>query len=402
MQPDEAGEILAVVAEGLGCSIRSHRLIGEHISGDGLVSGHEVVLLAPDGTASTQVIYLESRPTSQPREGVLVLRDDATGDEVAVWLYPQDPALPALPTVVYSDAAAVLLDRLGLDGAGLRLDVVAYRPGRRAVVRAETNATVRFLKVVPPEKVQGLNALYALWRGHGIAVPETLGWTDNGMIAFAHARGTPVPDAIGTVAREADGFLGAVERLCVAAAAIPSSKPARQSLARRIRWYARRLSAEAPELAGQIDAARGGIDALLADHPAGPPVTVHGDLHIGQLFIDPTSPAHITSVLDIDTGGHGDPADDAAAFYAHLLVTALMHRDNRDDAQETAALELAEAWRERWPGHPLSGPQAHSFVARVRAIAATHLLAHALGTPTHRRELVERARRLVEPAQHGR
>ena len=102
-------------------------------------------------------------------------------------------------------------------------------------------------------------------------------------------------------------------------------------------------------------------------------MTVHGDLHLGQVFVDPLNPTEIVGVLDIDTAGLGDAADDAAALVAHLLVTA-EHRDRQGErAFALTARSLAGRARMRWASEGDPG-----FAARAAAITATHLLGHAL------------------------
>jgi aminoglycoside phosphotransferase (APT) family kinase protein len=101
-------------------------------------------------------------------------------------------------------------------------------------------------------------------------------------------------------------------------------------------------------------------------------VTIHGDLHMGQLFVDPEQPSVIAGILDIDTAGVGDPADDAGAFYAHLIALA-ESLSTRDPSSAAASFEIAAAWRARWRRNLNAG-----FADRASAIAATHLLGHAL------------------------
>src|SRR5690606_11465415 len=98
------------------------------------------------------------------------------------------------------------------------------------------------------------------------------------------------------------------------------------------------------------------------------PVTVHGDLHLGQVFVDTTTRNSIVGLLDIDTAGLGDPADDAAAMWAHLKVTAHQRGEHGASAER-----LARVARDRWPR--ASDP---SFAARAGAIGAVHMLGHTL------------------------
>jgi hypothetical protein len=113
--------------------------------------------------------------------------------------------------------------------------------------------------------------------------------------------------------------------------------------------------------------------------------------HVGQVFVDPQHPSRITGVLDIDTAGLGDPADDAAAFYAHLVVTAQHHRSRGDDDLAEKCLSLAGSARERW-----SGRADDEFAVRARAIAATHLLGHILTAGGYGAVLLSAAEDLVE------
>lgn len=395
-------ELLEGLAESLGFTLVSSRSLGLEVSGDGFISGHEIGLRSADGALQSQVVYLDTRSTRngdagqrdrQPRDGVLTMRNADTGDEVAVWLYPKDPALPALPSAVFPDAATVLLRRMGQDAADLELTLVAYRPGKRAVIRAAWPTGVAYLKVVAPEQVAALHARYSRWRAAGLPVPNTLGWTDDGIVVFTELPGVVAAQAIERFGDDAR-FLDAVERLSRTIARVPGERPARVSLSRRLDWYERRVrmlleETGDDELATLRTICRR-IDATLSGAAEPRPVMVHGDLHVGQLFVDPADPGRICGVLDIDTAGLGDPADDAAALHAHLVMSALTMRTAGDHESAARYDRLADRWRERWTHHEDPG-----FSDRAHAISATHLLAHTLGRTVPAGWLLERARGLV-------
>lgn len=384
---DDNAEILGAIAADLELRVTAHRVISDSVSGDGYVSGHELELDTVDGDRQTQLIYLETRPSQEPRDGVLAFRNEETGDEVAAWLYPRDPALPALSTAVFPDAAAVVLRKLGIAADSLTIILVAYRPGKRAVVRMDTAAATVFVKILNPGLVAELHARYACWSDAGLPVPTTLGWTDDGLVAFAALGGVPASAAIADLG---DSFLDSLEDIIRRYAAVPSATLARASLATRLSWYERRLAEHAPELADQVHPVCRRIESLLVAGGTPALVTVHNDLHLGQLFVDPEHPETITGILDIDTAGVGDPADDAGAFYAHLVVTAVFHHEHGDDETAEHFEQLAERWRRRWARHPDAG-----LVSRAHAIAATHLLAHALGSFVPPAALVSRAAALI-------
>ena len=392
--PDDL-EILAATAEGLGTELESWQLVQEGVSGDGVVRAYETVLRRTGAATQaeeepvTQVFYLETADTPRTQvteqDGVLVFRNEETGDEVSVWLYPKDPALPALPTVVYPQAAAVILSKMGINPSGLNLHLVAYRPGRRAVVRMQTDRGTIFMKVVRPHQIIDLHERYRLWAGAGVPVPRTLGWNEDGLIGFESLNGVPAHEMIEHLG---DAFLDSVEALIDRYGHIDSTGAARTSLAERRDWYVRRLTRQHPELEGRLVVLEGEIARRLRDTGRAEKRTVHSDLHLGQIFVHPDQPDTITGVLDIDTAGVGDPADDAAALYAHLLVSADFAVERQHGSQ--AHFErLAAAWRERWE------VRGGAFVARAHAIAATHLIAHGLGGLVPAERLIARTEQLL-------
>jgi aminoglycoside phosphotransferase (APT) family kinase protein len=193
-------------------------------------------------------------------------------------------------------------------------------------------------------------------------------------------------------------FLDQLEFLCSLLEVVPAVNTARTSLFNRLDWYLERLTERLPGDAARIievgnAIARKGAEGREFEFT---PVTIHGDLHLGQLFVDASNPSEIAGILDIDTAGVGDPADDAGAFYAHLIALA-ESIEYRDPGSAAACFRLADAWVARWRRNRNAG-----FDARARAIAATHLLGHALQPraldPTAASQrLLERANSLVDP-----
>jgi aminoglycoside phosphotransferase len=314
---------------------------------------------------------------------------------VAVWLYPSDPALPALRTVTDVASAAAVLGSLGIDASPSSVNVVSYRPGRRAVVRVDTESQRLFLKIVEPGKAESISERHELFRSSGLPVPRLLGWSADGVVAMSGLPGVEAQYAVATIVDQT-AFLDQLEFLCSLLEVVPAVNTARPSLFNRLDWYVDRLT---ERLGGDAVRVAEVGTAIAAKGMEGrefefTPVTIHGDLHLGQLFVDPESPSEIAGILDIDTAGVGDPADDAGAFYAHLVALA-ESLGERDPATASECFRLAEAWASRWRRNRNAG-----FDARARAIAATHLLGHALqpraADPTAAsRRLLERAGALV-------
>lgn len=387
---NEVQGILEAVADAVECTLASFRLMQEHVYGEGVIHAYELHLTTGDGETVSQVVYLETSPGDGEREGIPVFRDSETGDEVAVWLYPTDPALPALPTAVFPEAVGVILQKMGVDPKEIRLHLLAYRPGKRAVVKVDTEYATTYLKVVRPKTIEDLQAKYSLWREHGLPVPGTIGWSQEGLIGFTALTGVPALDAVEQLGAS---FIRATVALMRQYAEIPSESGARASLASRRDWYVRRVTREHPELGERIERLDTRIGELLDGAQVPEPSTIHGDLHLGQLFFTPGEPDVITGVLDIDTAGLGDPADDYAAMLAHLIVTAEFERAHeRGRANEYE--RVAQEWREHVK---TSADETDSdLLRRTDAIAATHILAHALGGHVPADTLLGRAETLLE------
>ncbi len=357
---------LEAVSAALGVELEDCEHRGGEPVDDGWVVGYRVRWRSPSGAVDDQTVYLHLDPRSGEREGVLRLSSDV--GTLDVWVYPRDPELPALPAAVFPSAASVLLERLGLSHAALDLRVASYRPTRRAVVRMASDEGTTWLKIVRPHLTERLVEQHGAWGRSGIPVPQVVAWSTEGLIALEEARGVEAASALGRLhSSDVPDLVDALDELSRAVARVPSTAAARASLATRVSWYVRRCAALDPSSAQRVE--RLGVRiADLSSPGVGAAVTVHGDLHLAQVFVDPERPTVITGLIDIDTAGAGDPADDAAALWAHLAATM----QGRDDRSTVAGI-LLDGLERSW-----TRPSDPGYGARVRAIAATHLLGHAL------------------------
>jgi aminoglycoside phosphotransferase len=247
--------------------------------------------------------------------GAVPLTADVDGIElqVGVWRWPFDPLLPALADLVTPDRAARRLD--GIVVAPVGVEVVAYRPTERAVVRVrDAVGAVVYVKVVPPEQVDPLRHRHDALADSGVPVPPVLGWDATaGWLALGALHGDTVRDRL----KGAPGpWPDADEYLRLAAAVRDAALDVRsvRTRAEDARGHAAALALVAPSLADPLARLVDALDPEV-ERSRTRRATIHGDVHEAQLVLDGR---HIVGLLDVDDAGIGDPLDDAATVLAHL------------------------------------------------------------------------------------
>lgn len=263
----------------------------------------------------------------------------ADGDrEVAVWLYPNDPELPGLARAAYPDAMASLLVEEGvvagpLRGADLDLEMIGYRPRRRAVLRVRTARETFFVKVLREKLFHDVLRRHRLLLGAGIPAPEVAAATDDFLLVLKLLRGRPLAKAVfdpedPCTAEQLIGVLDAMPAEIV-------------QLERRPPWsdavghYAAMVAQSLPALEPRLDWLTEQIASGLTGIPPGDEPT-HGDFHEGQIHVDG---GRVVGILDVDTAGPGRRADDLACLVAHLSTIQRMNPQ-----QEARVHHLIRTW----------------------------------------------------------
>ncbi|QEU12497.1 phosphotransferase [Dermabacter vaginalis] len=255
-------------------------------------------------------------------EQSLVMTD---GDmNVRVWRYPHDPWLPMLPQVCYPDVLHETLAQLGVptgyaEGTPVPVEVVSYRPGRRAVLKAALADRNVFLKVFQPHTTSSVVNLHHTLLDAGVPVPAVLGATD-GLVVLAELPGTVLAKAViddGAQACHAADLVAMLDRL----PASLMNQPVRPPWTDSAEFYAGVVASSLPSLKDRLDVLVYRIELGLADVERRiglePTEVVHGDFYEAQVFVDHS---RVVGVLDIDGVGPGRRADDLACLCAHLSV----------------------------------------------------------------------------------
>ncbi|MCK8608678.1 phosphotransferase family protein [Agromyces sp. C10] len=310
---------------------------------------------------------------------------DESSDPAAVWVHPDDPHLPALAAAAFPHALAVLLARMGLPAAVESVEIAAYRPTRRAVIRARVGAGTVYVKVVRPDRVASIARRHRDFAEAGLPVPAMHGWSPSGLLVLAPADGTPLEAVVAGV--DPDAIVREVDRLRARIATVAGTPPpGRPSVAARADWYASRLARRVPALAG--DLGRLADVARRAHARRGPEVTAHGDLHVGQLFVADDART-LTGLIDVDTAATTDPGVDGGAFLAHAQASAVLADHAGEAARADAFRALAAAAEASWVTPADRTDREH---------AIAHLLAQAMQAACARND-VEAATTLIAGAR---
>lgn len=252
---------------------------------------------------------------------------------IGVWRWPFDPLLPALTTMVTAQLAA---DALRDIVAGpVDLQVVAYRPTERAVVRVTDGAgCVHYVKVLPPGEVAPLVERHVRLAAAGLPVPEVVA-VGEGWLAMTELRGTTLRDLVKGV----PGSWPLPARFSGLLSTLRSVElPARRSNGRVADAFghAAMLQAVAPSTRPALDRITAALEPA-RERAAVRLGTVHGDLHEAQVIV---ADGQLIGLLDIDDAGTGDHLDDMATLVAHTWFRAIVADD---DAAATRLARYADA-----------------------------------------------------------
>lgn len=278
-----------------------------------------------------------------PHAGTLPVEAEAPDGRalsVGVWRWPFDPVLVDLSTMVTPHLAnAHLRELVGGDAV---LEVVAYRPTERAVVRARGADREVYVKIVPPAVTAALTHRHVTLADAGLPVPRILA-TGSGWIAMEALGGTTLRDRLKNGSDRLPSPDRYQELLAVLGDVDLSDAAPVRSRIDDAPHHAAMLGTVLPDVRGRLDAI---VERLSAPSTSRPHIgTVHGDLHEAQLVVDDTT---VTGLLDIDDVGPGDPLDDVGALVAHLRFRALTSGDRRIEGYAAAVRSALSASYDDW------------------------------------------------------
>lgn len=250
----------------------------------------------------------------------------ADGDrEVAVWIYPKDPDLPGLVRAAYPETMADLLRRGGVisqnaTGDDLDLEMIGYRPRRRAVLRVHSHdpEAVFYVKVLRERTFHAVRQRHQLLADAGVPAPEVAFTTNDCLLVLRELPGRPLAQAVFDPEPPctAEQLVEVLDTMPAAVADLPRRPPWSDAVAH----YGAMVTQAVPSLDPKIDWLVEQIHGGLTGIPPGDEPT-HGDFHEGQVHV---AGGRVCGILDIDTVGPGRRADDLACLIAHLSTIQRM------------------------------------------------------------------------------
>lgn len=268
------------------------------------VTAGYTVTYTVEGTAVTEDLFA----TTAEVAGAAVV---ATGElTLRVWRHPHDPLLPGLAPACDPD---LVVTWPGV-GPGLqRLELLGYRPLRRAVLRANGTFGTAYLKVLRPDRADRLATRQHLFAAAGLS-PAPASRPAPGVLVTPAAPGVPLAEVLA----------GAAEPPSPAelVAVLDALPPGLLELDRRPAWSDRldfHAATAVQRLPGElrrITALAKGLARVLAAAPVGPVVATHGDFYEANILLDGSR----IGLIDLENAGPGRREDDLACLLAHLAV----------------------------------------------------------------------------------
>lgn len=366
---DRVADILRVPVEASGGTLDGARSVQvRYRPGSELVVRYDAsVRWAGSATPVAETLMASTTRDGVPIGTVPVVADHDTGRlEVGVWRWPFDPVLRSLEEAVTPTRIAATLGLASVPA----VEVVAYRPTERAVVRlTEGDGRISYLKVLPPGTAARLAARHQALFDGGVPVPRVVDHDDaHGILHLEALLGDTLRERLKLDARPWPGATAYTRLLDVFGSVPLGTEPTVPGRVRDAFGHAAMLSEIVPEEQDRLDR----ITDRLRDGPlqrsnarVGP--SVHGDLYEAQLVVEGD---RIIGLLDIDDAGPGDPLVDRATVLAHLGYRAAVTPRLRD-----ALTGYASALRRDWA----PAVEEHGGLAELDVVTAATAVGLATG-----------------------
>lgn len=278
-----------------------------------------------------------------------------SGRSVAFSRYPEDDALPGLEKAAHPDTALRLLNShvFAIPRRRLRVDMVRYRPGSRAVLRHRTGKIRLYVRVMRPSALGDLLAAGELMGYSGFVVPKVAGyWEEGGVVWLSEIPGKNVRQQMRKgKPPDPNAVLDGLEGLWAAPYRPDDRGFNLAGTYRRAKRTFRHALREYDAACRILDTATHALDPFVRSWR--PSAIAHNDLYDDQmLHLDDGRVA----IVDFEEAGPGDPMLDVGNFLAHLKWTSHLGRKRKRDVsgEYYHRLRTAALSRLRWSEQELN------------------------------------------------
>ncbi len=287
-----------------------------HRPGAGVSVGYTALIDFPEGYRAVEYLFATTSRLSNPGSPQLVrvAPTGGVGPTIHLWRHPGDPELPALAVACTPSA---LSSRLG---AQVSVEVVVYRPTRRAVLRVTyPDGSTAYAKVLRPSQARPFVQRHRLLEMASVPAPRILREDPDGFVLISTGLGSPLSGLLAAgmdeaqatrVFTELTGLLDSLPREAV-------QLPRRPAWSERVRHYAHAAATVLPQCADRTRAVADGVVELMARTDPGPVVAAHGDFYEANVLMDGEK---VACLLDVDSLGPGHRVDDLACLLGHVSI----------------------------------------------------------------------------------
>lgn len=332
--------------------------------GDSFLAGFRV------GVSSGEEFFIYAEPSYARK--ISQEKDDKSGksEQISVWQYPFDPKLKSLASLAQTEPLRIIFSRLGLPFVPSHVELLTYRPGRRAMVKCSGGSESAFVKALRPSRVERVVSATQLAKNSGILAPRVLGWSPDGFAIFEALEGIELSRLSGGKTSGAAVIKTSLDSLANFSE-VKTDVPSRTPIIDNYEWYFSKAfqahpdeKSELKKLEQKIGAIKAGkIDRMVQ-------TTIHGDFHLGQVLVSKDDHSSVSGVIDLDDMGTGFAADDVAALWSNCVASG---RLNSND-------EELRFWRECISELELTQLVSSHSEGYLHGSIAVHLVAQTLST----------------------
>ena len=276
--------------------------------------------------------------------------------DMSVYRYPEDPHLPGLIKAASVESALKLVNRhvMAMPAHRVRVDMVRYRPGNRAVLRHRFGRFGFYVRVMRPAALGPFPKAARLVQHSGFVAPRIAGcWEAGGVVWLSEILGRNLRRYIHRDKRPpAETLLDGLEALWSVPLGTEGTHPFNlEGAYRRAKRAFRKALVDDEKARGILGDAVRSLDQFVRSWER--THTAHNDFYDDQMLILPDGRI---ALVDFEEAGPGDPLLDVGNFLAHLRWAALFRR-GREAAAKSAYHEIfrgAALERMGWDGQELT------------------------------------------------